>query len=269
MIRIPSLLTSVLALFVFGNVAQGAPIEAQQSKATNSMIASVREQGRLKVAVSLFVPWAMSSRNGGLSGYNIDIVNRLAKDVGVKPEWILLPWEDAIAALRSGKVDIISGMTITTLRNLQVNFTIPYAHTRVQIVANRQLAKGLNTIQAYDRKEVTLALRKGSTAVDIAQSVLSAANIRLFDDDERAIQAVIGGKAIAMLAATPFPERSALRYPEKLILPVEGWFQRESQGFAIRSGDIDSLNVLNNWILIHLENGWLQERYDYWFTGWK
>jgi polar amino acid transport system substrate-binding protein len=42
-------------------------------------------------------------------------------------------------------------------------------------------------------------------------------------------------------------------------------FTREPIGFAIRKGDFDSLNVLDNWIRIVEAEGWLKERKHYWF----
>ena len=34
---------------------------------------------------------------------------------------------------------------------------------------------------------------------------------------------------------------------------------------AIRRGEHDAMNFLNNWIRVRTESGWLQARHDYWF----
>ena len=59
---------------------------------------------------------------------------------------------------------------------------------------------------------------------------------------------------------------------DKIYLPLTGnTFTKEPIGFAIRKGDVDFLNYLNNWILVKESDGWLLERYRYWFTtnDWK
>ena len=38
-----------------------------------------------------------------------------------------------------------------------------------------------------------------------------------------------------------------------------------NESFALRKGDPDALNFFNNWILVHQNNGWLEERHNYWF----
>jgi polar amino acid transport system substrate-binding protein len=61
------------------------------------------------------------------------------------------------------------------------------------------------------------------------------------------------------------PAFQALKYPEKLFLPIEGTFTREPIGFALMKGDVDTLNFFNNWITVVQAEGWLAERKRYWF----
>jgi polar amino acid transport system substrate-binding protein len=45
----------------------------------------------------------------------------------------------------------------------------------------------------------------------------------------------------------------------------------EAIGMGVRKGDIDTLNLINNWIEINRNNGWIQSKYAYWFKSkdWK
>jgi len=40
---------------------------------------------------------------------------------------------------------------------------------------------------------------------------------------------------------------------------------------GVRKGDNDTLNLINNWIEINRNNGWIQGKYAYWFKSkeWK
>jgi polar amino acid transport system substrate-binding protein len=163
-------------------------------------------------------------------------------------------------------------MGITPERNLKVNFSNPYEFTGMSMVANQKLAGGKMGLEAYNRSEVTVVARIGTTAAAAAKKFLPNAQIRLFDDEGQALQEVLNNRAAAMVASQPFPEFQTLKYADKLFLPLAGkTFTKEPIGFAIRKGDVDFLNYLNNWILVKNSAGWLQERYDYWFTtqDWK
>ena len=62
-----------------------------------------------------------------------------------------------------------------------------------------------------------------------------------------------------------------IKNPDSLFMPFKEPLTRYATGFAIRQGDFNLLNFLNNWIQVRTEDGWLNERYQYWFktTDWK
>ena len=211
----------------------------------------------------------MKDKNGEYMGFEIDVARKLAEDMGVKVEFVPTKWSGIIPALMSGKFDIIiGGMGITPARNLKVNFSNPYEFSGMSIVANSQIAGFRNTIAAFDTPETVLAVKTGATSVAAAQKFMPKATLRMFDDEAQALQEVLSGRAHAMVASAPFPEHQAARHKDRLYLPLAGQtFTREPIGFAVRKGDPDFLNFLNNWILVMETQGWLEERYSYWFRG--
>lgn len=237
-----------------------------QDLATGSVLETIKKRGTLKIGMSTFVPWAMRDKNGELIGYEIDVAKRLAEDMGVKAEFVPTAWDGIIPALLTGKFDlIIGGMSITPERNLTVNFSLPYANSGIHMVANKELAAGLNSLAAFDKADVVLAARRGATPATAAKRLMPKATLRLFDEDALALQEVLNGKAHAFVTSTPTPAFEALKHPDKLFLPIPEPFVQGAEGFALRKGDPDALNFFNNWILLRQQDGWLKERHDYWF----
>ena len=79
----------------------------------------------------------MRDKNGELIGFEIDVAKQLAEDMGVGVDFVPTAWDGIIPALLAGKFDaIISGMSITSNRNLTVNFTHPYASTGYILMAS-------------------------------------------------------------------------------------------------------------------------------------
>jgi len=238
----------------------------QQQMSAESKLEQVLRRGVLRVGMSTFVPWAMKDMTGKLIGFEIDVATRLAKDMGVKVEFIPTKWAGIIPALLTGKFDvIIGGMGILPKRNLKVNFSVPYDYSGMSIVANRELAAGFKGFEDFNRPDVVLSVRLGATPVDAAKKYMPKAELRMFDDESQAVQEVINGKAHAMVSSAPLPAFQALKYPEKLFLPLEGTFTKEPIGFAVHKGDFDTLNFFNNWITFVNSEGWLKERKHYWF----
>ncbi len=261
----------VLVLALLANPLQASDI--RQELASQSVLEQVIDKNQLRVGFSTFVPWAMKDKQGEFIGFEIEVAQRLAEDLGVEVQFVPTKWSGIIPALLTGKFDIIiGGMGITPARNLKVNFTAPYEFSGMSIVANRKLAPGLTGLEKFNTPDMTIVARIGTTAAAAAKKFLPKAEIRLFDDEGQALQEVLNNRAAAMISSQPLPEFQSLAYPDKLYLPLAGeTFTKEPIGFAVRKGDPDFLNYLNNWILVRQSDGWLQERYAYWFTtqDWK
>jgi polar amino acid transport system substrate-binding protein len=246
--------------------------EIREQLVAESTIEQVLKRGALRVGLSTFVPWAMKDKTGQWVGFEVEVASRLARDMGVRMEFVPTKWAGMIPALLTGKFDIIiGGMSIRPDRNLKVNFSIPYDYTGLSLVANRVLASGLKTLEDFNQPKIIIAARLGSTAATAAKTLLPHAQLRLFDDEPQAYQELLNGKAHAVVASAPMPAFQALRHPEKLFLPIQGTFTREPIGFAVRKGDFDTLNYLDNWIRVVEAEGWLKERKHYWFetTEWE
>lgn len=240
--------------------------------AQQSLIDKVVDRGVLRVGFSSFVPWAMQDKNGEFIGFEVDVARRLAKDLGVELQLVPTRWSGIIPALLADKFDIIIGsMSVTPERNLKGNFTIPYDYATIEAVANKEKTKGMKFPEDYNKPEVVIAVRSGGTPALAAKKLFPNATVRPFDDEAPAVQDVIAGRSHMMLSSAPLPAFSVLRNPEVLYQPTTEAISRQPVGFLIRKGDVDSLNVLDNWIRMAEEEGWLKDRRNYWFhsTDWE
>jgi len=259
-----SLVCILAILLVCGCGEKTKTKEAQNEQ--KSLIAEIHRRGVLKVGMSTFLPWAMKDKKGELIGFEIDVARRLANDMGVDVQFIPTKWSGIIPALLTGKFDvIIGGMGIRADRNLKVNFSIPYDYTGMSIVAHREMAAGFSSLSDFNRSGVTVAVRLGTTAATAAKKYMPEAKLRLFDDESQAVQELLNNRVHAVVASAPMPAFQALKYPDKLFLPLPGTFTKEPIGFAIPKGDVDTLNYFNSWIRVVNAEGWLTERKEYWF----
>jgi polar amino acid transport system substrate-binding protein len=252
--------------FVFNLSGLAMAGKLQQQLVEQSAVEQIMKRGVLKVGMSTFVPWAMKDKTGKLIGFEIDVARQLAADMGVKIEFTPTKWAGIIPALLTGKFDVIvGGMSIRPDRNLKVNFSIPYDYAGQSLAANKKLAAGFSRLEDFNRSDVVIAARLGSTAADAANRFLPNAQKKFFDDEAQVIQEVLNGKAHAAVASAPLPAFQAIKYPDRLFVPIAGTFTKEPIGFAVRKGDFDTLNYFNNWIRFVEAKGWLAERKHYWF----
>ncbi|MEP6266643.1 MAG: transporter substrate-binding domain-containing protein, partial [Paracoccaceae bacterium] len=241
--------------------------DARQALSSASVIETIKQDGVLKIGLSIFRPWSMRDLNGELVGFELDVGRELAKDMGVEVEFVPTAWDGIIPALVSGKFDvIISGMTITPQRNLTVAFSDPYAYSGLTILANNALTEGF-TLEDFNSPDVTFSARRGATPATVIAEMFPEAELLLFDEDGAADQEVLNGNAHATMGAEPSPSSYARDHSDTVNVPFNQAFQAGGEGFAFRKGDPDAENFFNNWIGVKERTGWLKERHDYWFRG--
>ncbi len=242
-------------------VSMAVPASAQ------SVIEEIQKEGVIRIGLSLFVPWSMRDKNGDLIGFELDVGRQLAADMGVEAEFVPTSWDGIIPALIGGNFDvIISGMSVTAQRNLTVNFTDPYAYSGLAILANKSMTEGMS-LEDFNDPSVTFTSRRGATPAAVIAKAFPKANLLLFDEDGASTQEVLNGNAHASMAAQPTPNREAGRHPETLVVPFDNLYDPRGEAFALRKGDPDALNFMNNWIAQQWRSGWLKERHDYWFAS--
>jgi len=259
-----------LAFAALTSTVFSAPAFAQsatQNLSSESVIESIKEEGVIRIGLSIFTPWSMRDLNGELIGFELDVGRALAEDMGVDVEFVPTAWDGIIPQLVSGNFDvIISGMSITPARNLTINFSDPYAYSGMTILANTDMTDGF-MLEDYNSPDVVFAARRGATPATVISRLFPEATLLLFDEDGAATQEVLNGNAHATMASEPAPSNEVRRYPDVLSIPFDRTFLATGEGFAMRKGDIDALNFFNNWIAVRHASGWLKERNDYWFKG--
>jgi polar amino acid transport system substrate-binding protein len=257
-----------LVMLMLMPVFQASAGELGDQLAKESIIEKIQRDKVIRVGMSTFVPWAMKDKQGKLVGFEIDVARQLARDMGVAVEFVPTAWSGIIPALMTGKFDvIIGGMGITPERNLKVNFTMPYDYSGMSMVAHRKKAEGFSTLEDFNDKDVNIAVRMGTTAEQAARKFFPKANLRLFENESQALQELNLGRIHAVVSSAPMPVFHALKYPDKLFVPLEENFTREPIGFAIRKGDPDAVNYFNNWIINMHASGFLKEKKAFWFES--
>ncbi len=255
-----------LTAFILG--CGQAPQQSKQDAAAipTSQLEEILKRGTIKVGFDTFKPWAMKDKDGNFIGFEIDVAQKVAEDLGVKIEFVPTKWSGIIPALLTGKFDIIiGGMGITPQRNIKVNFSDPYEFSGMSIAANKELAGERMTLQDFNNPETTIAVRLGTTAAIASKNFLPNAKKLFFDEESQTIQELLNNRVHAVVASNPLPFNLVKEYSDKLYLPLKDDFTKEPISFAVRKGDLDYLNWLNNWIRVKMGEGWLQSRYHYWF----
>jgi polar amino acid transport system substrate-binding protein len=142
----------------------------------------------------------------------------------------------------------MSGMTMTPERNLQVAFIGPY------IVSGKSMLSKTSTIDAmgdnvtFNKSGLVLAALSGSTSQKFVEVAMPMAELLAVRDYDEAVQAVLNGKADAMVADYPICAYSQMRNPNAGLTTLAKPLTIEPIGMALPPGDSLLLNLVQNYL---------------------
>jgi polar amino acid transport system substrate-binding protein len=233
-----------------------------------STLDDISKSGKLRACFDAgYMPFEMKATNGQFIGFDIDLGKLMAKEMGVEYEPVNTAWDGIIPALLTGKCDIImAGMTINAKRNMSVNFADPYIVVGQSILLNSKLEGKVKSYKDLNSGNYTIASKLGTSGEQAVKKMLSKAKYNAFETETDAAMEVINGKADAMIYDMPFISIYAAQQKQKTIAILEP-FTYEPLGWAVKQGDPDMLNFLNNFLRQSKGDGTYDRIYDKWFKS--
>jgi len=234
-----------------------------------STLNQIVQRGELRVGMEPgYMPFEMKDKKGKIIGFDVDIARKMAKDMGVKLKIVPTAWDGIIAGLLAGKYDmIISGMTITQKRNLKINFANPYISIGQTMLVRASVAKGKKSWKDLDKPQYTIVTKLGVTGEIATRRMFKHAKIRTFDTEADAVQELLNGKADAFVYDKPYNAMFMAKRGGKGIVFWDKDLTFEPLGWAVRKGDPDFLNWLDNFLNQVKHDGTYEKIYNKWFKN--
>jgi signal transduction histidine kinase/CheY-like chemotaxis protein/ABC-type amino acid transport substrate-binding protein len=150
------------------------------------------------IKVSNEMDWAPYNfnRNGKPQGYTIELLNLLAKKLGIKIEYVSNhTWDEFVQMLKKREIDVIGNMVQTKERDRFAIFSSPIISELPSIVSQKD--KPLRTIDDLDGKK--LAIVRGFWHQEIVEKYFPNIKLLLKDSVLDSLKAVSFGEADATL----------------------------------------------------------------------
>jgi polar amino acid transport system substrate-binding protein len=259
--RFPSrrrLVATTVALAASSLLAAWAPGASAQTAD------EIKKKGTITVGMLVdFPPFGTVDAANNPDGYDADVAKLLAKDLGVKLNLVPVTGPNRIPFLLTNKVDVlVASLAVTPERAKQVQFSRPYSAATIVLYGPKKTA-----IKApADLKGLRVAVARASTQ-DTALTAIApeGTEIRRFDDDASAMQALLSGQVDAIGCSTTVAAQIAKRagdtYENKLVL------KQQFMAVAFRQGQADLQKTLDAFVATHTADGELNKLYKKWLQS--
>jgi len=215
------------------------------------------------------LPYTFKNTTNQMVGFDVELVNQLAKDLDIKLIFIRIDEQaNEGELLADGSIDItIGGRAITPVRALEISFSDSYTYHTAGILVNDARRDDFSDVYAIrSMKDLNLGVGNSKYYQAMVKEHFPNAqltpvpNIRRFlkqkyEQVDAVIYSAEAGSAWAML----YPNYSA-------VIP-KGLKLRAPVAFALPKGQLDYVEYINTWLKLKKENGFQQKVYDYWILG--
>lgn len=220
--------------------------------------------GQLTTCTHLPYPPFQSEVNGKVQGFDVSLIDLVAKDLGVKQQILDTPFENfkTGAFLNSGECDLAAaGMTITAERKKNVDFSDPYFEATQAVLVDKN--SGIDSLADVKAKGKKLGAQAQTTGEDYVKS--KGYDPISFESSDAVLNGLRTGQVQAVVIDFPV---------------VQGWLKDkanadkfkvvdnlktgEQYGFTVKKGNKPLLDAINKAIKTAKADGTYKKIYEQW-----
>jgi len=211
-----------------------------------------------------FPPFSFIDQTGQPSGFDVEVVQWIAQELGFEVVIVPVDWDAIIPTLLTGEIDLIaSGMSITAARALRVSFTEPYWSVDLAVVVQEQTDEdgepfpefNLFTLMQAGKR---IGVQRGTTSQTWLEENVVASGVEvelvLYDNFLLALEDLEIGRVDGAVMDAPTAKLSVSDRPLTIVGTIA---TGEIYGYAVRPQDGNLRDLLNEGLrLIQATDVW-------------
>ncbi|MEW8552638.1 MAG: ABC transporter substrate-binding protein [Candidatus Thiodiazotropha sp.] len=215
------------------------------SSAVPGVLDRIEQSGELHAGYGVYPPYTQEDPNTNeVSGFSVEIMQQIAKQLNVKLVWHRLNWNTMAADLKRGEFDVIADPIFQTIpRGREFAFTEPYAYFPYGIAVVNKNETRFPNFESLDTEGITIAVGKGWASETLIKSRFTKPDIQSVLTSTDLLQVfneVLSGRADAAVADGGDASRFVKEHPDKVkALWLDSPPAFVPAGFALRFSDKD------------------------------
>lgn len=253
--KLTGIIFSVLVLFV--------AIQPADARSLDDIIKS----GTLRVGVLPNSPPQSSiGATNQLEGFDVDVANKLASELGVKTEFVMTEIAQRVPFLVADRIDIsLGGLTRTVERAKSISYTVPLHTESMGVLTTDKV--NIKSWKDLNDAKYTLVLIRGVWTSDFLKANLPNAKILYVDTMADTIRALAQGRADALVENIEFYVPFTKNFPNVhwKVLPEAINTSYDAVGLA--QGNYALRDVLNIALYDMHTSGFVNQTWEKWFKA--
>ena len=229
---------ALISLLIFTTVANA-----------ESRLQTIQKNGELRVGTT--GDWdPMSMKDPATNkyiGFDIDVMNELAKDMGVKVKFVPTDWKTIVSGITANRYDLSTSVTKTPKRAEVAGFTETYYKYGTVPLVLKKNSKKFSTWNSLNNKDVTIATTLGTSQEEKAKEFFPKSKLKSVEAPARDFQEVLSGRADGNITSSTEANKLVIKYPQ-LIIVNDGEKNPAFLAMMVPKGDKVWNDYVSKWI---------------------
>ena len=225
-------------------------------------VAHAQDKELVVATDTAFVPFEFK-QDGKYVGFDVELWDALAKDMGVKYRLQPMDFNGIIPGLQTKNIDVaLAGITIKDERKKVIDFSDPYYESGIAILTSVKNKDSIKTAKDLAGKDV--AAKTGTATVDFLKKEVPDAKVKLFPNIDNAFLDLATGRVDAVVHDTPNVQYYANTGGKGKVVVTGSVQSGDFYGIAFPKGS-DMVEKVNASLKKLKENGEYDKIYTKWF----
>ena len=238
-------------------LASAALVFATTSVNAESALREILSGGVLKVGTTGdWNPMTMKNpADNSYTGYDIDVMKELGKDLGVEVEFVPTDWKTLVSGVVSGKYHMTGSASISPARAKAAGYSDSYFSLATVPLILKKNASKFKDWGDLDKSNVTVAATLGTTQEKQVKRFFPNAKHKIVDAPARDFQEVLAGRADAHITSNVEAYKLVEKYPQMAVVTVSKPKAPTPIAMLLPQDDQVWINYVNTWIKLKTERG--------------
>ncbi len=193
------------------------------------------------------------------TGYDIDVMTELAKDLGVEVEFVPADWKTLVSGVTSGKYHMTGSASVSPARAKATGYSTSYFSLATVPLVLKKNAEKFSDWEDLNKADVTVAATLGTTQEKQVKEFFPDAKHKIVESPARDFQEVLAGRADAHITSNVEAFKLVEKYSQMMVVPVSAPKARTPVAMLLPQADQVWINYVNTWIALKQESGFFDE----------
>ncbi|MDC1096813.1 ABC transporter substrate-binding protein [Pelagibacteraceae bacterium] len=186
----------------------------------DSRLQTIQKNGELRVGTTGdWDPMSMKDpATNKYKGFDIDVMNELAKDMGVKVKFVPTDWKTIVSGITANRYDLSTSVTKTPKRAEVAGFTETYYKYGTVPLVLKKNSKKFSTWDSLNNEGVTIATTLGTSQEEKAKEFFPKSKLKSVEAPARDFQEVLSGRADGNITSSTEANKLVIKYSQLTIV---------------------------------------------------